>query len=124
MHVLLLSRYRPLIKPLARGLEEEGFRVEVADGGGAVYPGGFDAILLDLFPEQAGLALLRGWRRAGLKTPVLVLTVPGSIDQLLPVLDAGADDWLGKPFELDELFARLRALARRPPVNGRPGRPR
>jgi DNA-binding response OmpR family regulator len=115
MRVLLFSRYRPLVKPLARGLEEEGFRVDVADGGDGATSGlrtaAYDAIVLDLFPPEAGLALLRDWRGAGLKTPVLVLTAPGSTEELLPVLDAGADDWLSKPFALDDLFARLRALA-------------
>jgi DNA-binding response OmpR family regulator len=115
MHVLLIGGYKPLIKPLKQGLEEEGFTVEVASDGreekSPVPAAGYDAIVLDLMcPREAGLCLLQNWRRAGLKSRVLVLAAPGSIHDQIPALDSGADDWLTKPFELDELLTRLRAL--------------
>jgi DNA-binding response OmpR family regulator len=115
MHVLLLGGHKPMLKPLKQGLEEEGFTVEVASDGreenSTVPPAGCDAIVLDLTgPREAGLSLLRGWRRAGLKTRVLVLSAPGSSDDKIRHLDAGADDWLTKPFGLEDFFARLRAL--------------
>ena len=118
MRVLLISRYGPLVKPLTQGLTEEGYTVEVAadgDAGGSMArAAAFDAIILDLAgPREAGLAVLRGWRRAGLKTPVLVLAAPDAAAEQAPGADAGAEAWLSKPFELDELFARLRALVRR-----------
>jgi DNA-binding response OmpR family regulator len=111
LRVLLVSRYGPLARPLTRGLTEEGFTVAVAAGPEEAYArartGDADVIILDLMgPKEAGLALLQGWRSAGLKTPVLVLTAPDGVAEPVP----GADAWLAKPFELDELFRRLRAL--------------
>jgi DNA-binding response OmpR family regulator len=74
----------------------------------------YDVIILDLMlPKTDGLSLLQGWRREGLTTHVLVLTARGSIDDKVRGLDFGADDYLTKPFELEELLARLRALIRR-----------
>jgi DNA-binding response OmpR family regulator len=73
-----------------------------------------DAIILDLgLPDGDGLALLREWRDAGLATPVLILTARDALSDRVAGLDAGADDYVLKPFELDELAARLRALQRR-----------
>lgn len=74
----------------------------------------YDAIVLDIMlPGQSGLALLRGMRTAGDKTPVLLLTARDSVEDRVAGLDAGADDYLVKPFALDELLARLRVLLRR-----------
>ena len=71
----------------------------------------FDAVLLDLnLPDGSGLVALRAARARGDRTPVLVLTARNRIDERIAGLDAGADDYLGKPFELGELAARLRAL--------------
>jgi DNA-binding response OmpR family regulator len=100
------------------GLEEEGFAVDVAaDGEEADHKATcvrYDAIVLDLMlPKIDGLTLLRKWRRAGVDTHVLVLTARGSLEDKVKGLDTGADDYLTKPFELDELLARLRALVRR-----------
>jgi DNA-binding response OmpR family regulator len=99
-------------------LEEEGFAVDVAfdgeDGGFKAEMAEYDAIILDLMlPKEDGLSLLQRWRRAGMQTHVLVLTARGSIDDKVRGLDLGADDYLTKPFELEELLARLRALVRR-----------
>jgi two-component system OmpR family response regulator len=112
MRVLLIGGYKPLLKPLKQGLEEAGFTVEVAcdsrEGNSKVPTAVYDAIVLDLMcPREAGLRLLRSWRRAGLKTHVLVLSAPGRIDDKLLSLEPDADDWLTKPFELEDLLARL-----------------
>jgi DNA-binding response OmpR family regulator len=120
MRVLLLGGYGPLVKALTRGLQEEGCTVDVACGDRAgsseISLLGYDAIILDLMrPEDVGLSLLvQGWRRAGLRTQVLALTAPESLDGRVPGLGSMADAWLTKPFALEELFARLRALVRGP----------
>src|SRR5207244_518508 len=85
--------------------EEGDFKARTAE---------YDVIILDLMlPKRDGLSLLQGWRRDGLSAHVLVLTARGSIDDKVKGLDLGADDYLTKPFELEELLARLRALIRR-----------
>jgi DNA-binding response OmpR family regulator len=118
MRVLLVGGYQPLVKALKQGLEEEGFAVDAAANGhvgnGEVPAADYDAIVLDLMrPAEAGLSLLRRWRRAGLKTQVLALAAPCGRDDKVRGLTAGADDWLAKPFELEELLARLWGLVRR-----------
>jgi DNA-binding response OmpR family regulator len=118
MRVLLVEDHQPLVRSLRRGLEEEGFAADTAcDGEEAdVKARGteYDVVILDMMlPKIDGLTLLQRWRRDGLKTHVLILTARGGIDDRVRGLDAGADDYLTKPFELDELFARLRALIRR-----------
>ena len=118
MRVLLVEDHKPLQRALRRGLEEEGFAVDVAgDGEEADFKARtaqYDVIVLDLMlPKEDGLSLLRRWRHDGLKAHVLVLTARGGIDDKVRGLDLGADDYLTKPFELGELFARLRALIRR-----------
>jgi two-component system response regulator QseB len=76
--------------------------------------GGFAAVVLDLMlPDGSGLDLLKRWRQAGLHIPVILLTALDSVADRISGLDHGADDYLGKPFDLDELAARLRAIARR-----------
>ena len=107
-----------MLKALKRGLEEEGFAVDVAeDGEEADYKGrtaNYDVIVLDLMlPKKDGLTLLKDWRRSGMKSHILVLTAKGSIEDKVHGLDLGADDYLTKPFQLEELVARLRALIRR-----------
>jgi DNA-binding response OmpR family regulator len=118
MRILLVEDHKPLVRVLKQGLEEEGFAVDTAcDGEEANYKATtaqYDVIILDLMlPKEDGLSLLQRWRRGGLKTHVLVLTAKSSIDDKVRGLDLGADDYLTKPFELDELLARLRALVRR-----------
>jgi DNA-binding response OmpR family regulator len=103
---------------LKKGLEEEGFAVDVAhdgeEGDFKARTAEYDVIILDLMlPKQDGLTLLQHWRRDDLKTDVLVLTARGSIEDKVRGLDLGADDYLTKPFELEELLARIRAVIRR-----------
>ncbi len=118
MRVLLIEDHKPLVRGLRKGLEEEGFAVDVAydgeEGDFKAMTAEYDVIILDvMLPKMDGLDLLQKWRREGLQTHVLMLTARGSIEDKVKGLDIGADDYLTKPFELEELFARLRALIRR-----------
>ena len=118
MRVLLIEDHKPLARALRQGLEEEGFAVDVAfdgeEGDFKARSAEYDAVILDvMLPKIDGLTLLQNWRRDGLKVHVLVLTARGAIEDKVRGLDLGADDYLTKPFELEELFARLRALVRR-----------
>lgn len=118
MRVLLIEDHKPLSKALKRGLEEEGFAVDVAeDGEVADYKARtatYDVIVLDLMlPKKDGLTLLKDWRRDGVRAHVLVLTARDTTADKVSGLDLGADDYLTKPFQLEELLARLRALVRR-----------
>lgn len=103
---------------LVRGLTEEGHAVDLcattAEARRRVDLVGYDVIVLDWgLPDGDGLALLQAWRGAGLTTPVLVLTARGSSGEKVLGLRTGADDYLVKPFDFDELVARLEALHRR-----------
>ncbi len=118
MRVLLVEDHKPLVRALRQGLEEEGLAVDVAyDGEEADFKARtaqYDAIVLDIMlPKKDGLTLLKEWRQAGLRAHVLMLTARGTLDDKVRGLDTGADDYLTKPFELEELLARLRALLRR-----------
>jgi DNA-binding response OmpR family regulator len=118
MRLLLIEDHKPLVRALRQGLEEEGFAVDVAydgqEGDFKARGASYDVIILDMMlPKEDGLSLLQRWRRDGLKTHVLVLTARGGIEDKVRGLDSGADDYLTKPFELEELLARLRALIRR-----------
>jgi len=101
-----------------KGLRSEGHTVDwVRDGPRAdiaVAGGGYDLVLLDLgLPRKDGLTLLRGWRTRGLDVPVLIITARDAVSDRVAGLDAGSDDYLVKPFDLDELSARVRAVLRR-----------
>jgi DNA-binding response OmpR family regulator len=118
VRVLLVEDQASLLKALRQGLEEEGFAVDTAaDGEEADVKARttqYDVIVLDIMlPKVDGLTLLKQWRASGVTTHVLMLTARGSVDDRVTGLDSGADDYLAKPFELDELFARVRALVRR-----------
>ncbi|MFT3968928.1 MAG: response regulator transcription factor [Micropruina sp.] len=109
-----------------RGLEEHGYAVDAVHTGlDALYWAGstpYDLILLDiLLPAPNGLVVCRELRRQGSRVPILMLTARGAIDERVAGLDAGADDYLVKPFSLKELLARMRALGRR--SDGRDGLP-
>src|SRR5262245_300418 len=118
MRVLLIEDHKPLVRALRQALEEEGFAVDVAldgqEGDFKARCSDYDVIILDLMlPKEDGLSVLQRWRHDGIKTHVLLLTAKGTLDDKVRGLDSGADDYLTKPFELDELLARLRALIRR-----------
>ena len=105
-----------------RGLKEHGHAVDLASTGrdGVFLAGSepYDAIILDrMLPGVDGLALVKMLRGTGVKTPVLFLTALGGIDDRVEGLNAGADDYLVKPFAFSELLARVTALTRRPPLS-------
>ena len=116
---LLLVEDDPMIgASIQRGLRQEGYTVDwVRDGAAAelaLADGVHEMLLLDLgLPRKSGLELLAGLRRRGVALPVLVITARDSVADRVKGLDAGADDYLVKPFDLDELSARVRALMRR-----------
>lgn len=119
LHLLLVEDDGTLGDMVRRGLEASGYRVQWERDGDAAYDracsGAYDAMILDLMlPGVDGLTLLRALRGAGVRTPVLCLTARGAVDDRVAGLDAGADDYLSKPFAFAELLARLRALLRRP----------
>ncbi len=118
MHLLVVDDEPKVVALLRRSLRREGHTLEVAANGGdaleLVKEGKFDAVILDvMIPAPNGLEVCRTMRRAGLWTPVLLLTARGSVEDRVMGLDAGADDYLAKPFSLNELSARLRAITRR-----------
>jgi two-component system OmpR family response regulator len=118
VRVLVVEDEPRLSRHLAVTLGEGGYAVDcAADGERAdflVQTESYDAVLLDLgLPKIDGLTLLRGWREAGLSVPVLVLTARGSWHEKVLGIDSGADDYVAKPFRMEEVLARLRALIRR-----------
>jgi two-component system OmpR family response regulator len=120
VRILVAEDDRRLADLLDQSLGEAGWDVEVVHDGSAAYrralPEGvpYDVLLLDwMLPEMDGVSVCRRLRSLGLTTPVLMLTARGDVRDRIDGLDAGADDYLPKPFDLDELMARLRALVRR-----------
>ncbi len=118
MRILLIEDEPGIASRIARALERSGFIVDLAnDGEDAWYRGDsetFDAVILDLgLPQMDGLQILKRWRASGRAMPVLILTARGTWMERVEGIDAGADDYLPKPFQMEELVARLRALVRR-----------
>ena len=118
MRVLVVEDELSLSKQLARALSDAGYAVDcAADGEKADFLArteDYDAMVLDLgLPKIDGLTILRGWRSSGLTVPVLVLTARGSWHEKVQGIDEGADDYVSKPFRMEEVLARLRALIRR-----------
>lgn len=118
IRILLIEDDPEIAKRLAEGLDLAGFAVERADNGADGYIMGteetYDAVVLDLgLPQMSGLDVLRKWRAGGHKMPVLVLTARGSWPEKVDGLNAGADDYITKPFHIPEVAARLNALIRR-----------
>jgi DNA-binding response OmpR family regulator len=116
-HILIVEDEPRIIEFLERGLSAHGYTTTVARTGpaalSAAVDGGIDLIILDLgLPGLDGLEVLRELRGRGSTTPVLVLTARGGVDNTILGLDAGADDYLSKPFRFDELLARVRARLR------------
>ena len=118
MRLLLVEDYPPLQKSVAKGLREAGFAVDVTDNGddGLWYATSneYDVIVLDLMlPGMDGMSVLQKLRQAGRETHVLILTSRDTVPDRVAGLDAGADDYLVKPFAFEELLARVHALVRR-----------
>jgi DNA-binding response OmpR family regulator len=118
MRILVVEDDNKAARFLKQGLEEEGHAVDVAVDGeegaqlGHLNP--YDLIVLDIqLPRKNGIELSRELRREGIETPILMLTGRDSTEDVVRGLDAGADDYLTKPFAFDELLARVRALTRR-----------
>jgi two-component system response regulator MprA len=123
--IMVVDDERPVRESLRRALELEGYEIELAEGGGEALEklegeSQPDALVLDvLMPGIDGLEVCRRLRREGSQLPVLMLTARAEIENRVAGLDAGADDYLTKPFALEELLARLRALLRRATQDGR-----
>src|SRR6185295_17581853 len=118
MNILVVEDDQVIGKSLVQGFTEAGHNCELAKNGnsGATLAAShqFDVIVLDLMlPGQHGLDVLRGLRGKGLKSPVILLTALGAVEERVAGLDAGADDYVVKPFAFAELMARVQAIVRR-----------
>jgi two-component system copper resistance phosphate regulon response regulator CusR len=118
MRLLVVEDERALARHLQRGLEEAAWTVDVCERVEEAWRllllNAYDLVLLDLgLPDQDGSELLRRLRAGGHSTPVLILTARGAVDDRIAGLNAGADDYLSKPFAFGELLARINALLRR-----------
>ena len=118
MRILVVEDEPKVASFIRRALEEESYAVDAADNGNdgldMAQVGSYDLVILDLMlPGLPGIEVLKRMRAARLKMPVLILTARSQVDQRVHGLDAGADDYLTKPFAIDELLARVRALLRR-----------
>jgi DNA-binding response OmpR family regulator len=118
MRILLVEDERKVASFIARALKENTYAVDVAETGEKAIESGtevaYDAILLDArLPGMSGIEVCRELRQRGVEAPILMLTARGLVEQRVEGLDAGADDYLTKPFVLTELLARVRALVRR-----------
>ena len=118
MRILIVEDEPTLQAQLADGLGAAGYAVDTADNGVDAHAMGdgepYDAVVLDLgLPQMDGLTVLRKWRAVGRKMPVLILTARDGWHEKVSGIDAGADDYLSKPFHMEELLARVRALIRR-----------
>jgi heavy metal response regulator len=118
MKLLVIEDEKKIANLLQKGLKEHGYVVEVCFDGNegleraSTHP--YDAIILDIMlPGRDGLSLLRTLRERKITTPVMILTARGEVNERVEGLNIGADDYLAKPFAMDELVARLRALLRR-----------
>ncbi len=118
MRILVVEDYEPLAKSMIQGLREAGYAVDRAANGDEALAlaaaGSYDALVLDLMiPGIDGMTVLRHLRQGGSATPILVVTARDQVPDRIGGLDAGADDYLVKPFAFDELLARLRSVIRR-----------
>lgn len=118
MKILIVEDDRKVAGFIAQGLKEEGYVCDVAadgeEGASLAHIYEYDVILMDVvLPKKNGFQLTMELRREGRKTPIMMLTGRGEVEDVVRGLDAGADDYLPKPFRLEELLARVRALSRR-----------
>ncbi|HHY47311.1 MAG TPA: response regulator transcription factor [Firmicutes bacterium] len=119
MRILVVEDEPKIASFIKRGLEEEGYAVDVAGDGESALDyaesAQYDLLILDIMlPKRDGISVCQELRMRGLKTPILMLTARDTVDDRVEGLDAGADDYLVKPFAFKELLARIRALLRRP----------
>ena len=125
MKALVIEDEKKVSSFIKKGLESEGFIVETAydgrDGLEKIFNNSYDIVILDLMlPKLDGLSLLQQFRRESITTPVLILTAKGHVEDRIEGLNAGADDYLVKPFAFGELLARIRALLRREGIQKNP----
>ena len=118
MRILLVEDDQPLVRIITKSLDQSGFEVDVAtdgeDGLHKARSGGYDSVVLDLqLPKMSGVEVCKTLRDERNDVPILMLTARSGVSDRIAGLDAGADDYLPKPFSLGELAARLRALGRR-----------
>jgi two-component system OmpR family response regulator len=118
MRILVVEDEKKIASLLRRGLREQGFTVDVLENGIEAYEQAssqpYDTMVLDIMlPGRDGLSVLRQLRENGILTPVLLLTARGEVNERIEGLNLGADDYLSKPFSMDEVTARVRALLRR-----------
>jgi DNA-binding response OmpR family regulator len=118
MQVLLIEDNAKMLEILRQGLSENGYAADAfmsaQEGEESAYLKQYDVIVLDrMLPDKDGLEVCRSLRNRGIKTPILMLTGLSAVDERVSGLNAGADDYLGKPFSFEELVARIRALMRR-----------
>jgi two-component system copper resistance phosphate regulon response regulator CusR len=118
VRILLVEDESRVAGFIAKGLREQAYAVDIAsDGGQALYQAAvnqYDIVILDvMLPVKDGHTVCRELRASGFRTPILMLTARGAVDDRVEGLDSGADDYLPKPFDFKELLARLRALLRR-----------
>jgi two-component system, OmpR family, response regulator len=118
MRILVVEDERKTAAFIRRALQEDGFAADVCVNGDlaltAVLSTPYDGVVLDIMlPGRDGLSVLSEARKQGVRTPILLLSARGSVDERVEGLNAGADDYLSKPFSLDELMARVKALVRR-----------
>ncbi|HVG02683.1 MAG TPA: response regulator transcription factor [Nitrospira sp.] len=121
MRVLVIEDETKVGSFIKRALEEESYAVDLCEDGAQgldmALSGSYDLIMIDLMlPGLPGMEVLARLRKEKIQTPVLILTAQSKVDQRVKGLDAGADDYLTKPFAIDELLARVRALLRRGPA--------
>jgi len=118
VRILVVEDEAALLRQLAQAFGDAGYAVDCARDGERgdflARTGEYDAVVLDIgLPRADGLTVLRGWRRDDLSMPVLLLTARGSWHEKVAGIDEGADDYVAKPFQMEEVLARLRALIRR-----------
>lgn len=118
MRILVVEDEKKIASLLRRGLREQGFTVDLLENGIEAYEQAstqpYDTMILDIMlPGRDGLSVLRQLRENGILTPVLLLTARGEVNERIEGLNLGADDYLSKPFSMDEVTARVRALLRR-----------
>lgn len=119
MKILVIEDELKLANALSRGLKQENYAVDVANNGNIglsmALHDEYDLMIIDcMLPGKEGLEIVKEVREKGIKTPIIILTAKGQIRNRVEGLDAGADDYMVKPFSFEELLARIRALLRRP----------